>query len=381
MNEIKGISEKIVNKMVQRANKLGQGRSVGTIGFVNKNGYIYKSTKIINGGTSGVPFRLLLAEVTDGDHFSFLEMVNQLPDNAVIVSVKPGKTGVIVSTGGANLFNLPVVKIGVKNKERVGVGILYPEKNVFNLASESEKAQLKSLAALNMEEEKEALRKLNKLNLKHLDISDKIDVVSVNNNVHETIKFSDWKLPEIPKIKSIKKDFARSLVQKSTEVEQGREIAAIGKVNKKGQVVQIGDIVVGGMGYIPSRLLTSGYKDISNISLREAYRDIIPYKAVIVHTHPGGTGVMHISDAMAGPGTWGRPIIAIGHDENGKIQGVNVIEVSTELFELANEKEKIEQEFFEINTSKEEAELRKRRYQIAQEFTDLCQEIKISQEG
>ncbi len=376
--KIKGISDNIVNQLINRANKLGQGRSAGTIGFVNKSGYITQKSRIVNGGTSGVPFRLLLSAITEEKYSSFLEMVNKLPDNAVVISVKPGKTGLIVSTGGVNLFNLPIVKIGVKNNKRVGVGVLYPGKKVFNLATNSEIASLKSLAALSMEDEKEALRKSTELNLKHLEISKELPVVSIKQKNDNLIDFKNWKFPDISAIDSIDRQFAQNLINKSVEVEQGREIAALGKVNDQGKVKQMGELIVGGMGYIPSRLLISGYKDISDISLREAYTKEIPFPGVIVHSHPGGTGVMHISDIMAGPGTWGRPIIAIGHDENGNIKGANAAETSPELFELATEKEQLDQKFFDINTSKEEVNIRKRRYQIAQEFTDLCKEITIS---
>ena len=307
-------------------------------------------------------------------------MVNHLPENSVIITVKPGKTGIIVSTSGINIFNQPLVKIGLKNGQAAGAGILYPEPEIFQLATESEKAQLKSLSALTMEEEKEALRQSTNLHLKYLDISQEIPVTGIEKNVEEERKpeDNDWKLPTQEKIKSISQEFAQNLVETSINIEQGREVAAFGQIKETGHVEQIGDIVVGGMGYIPSRLLASAYKDISSISLREAYTRVIPFNAVIVHTHPGGTGVMHISDAMAGPGTWGRAIIAIGHDEKGTIKGGKVVHPSSELFKLADEKEKIDQKFFEVETSSEEVEIRKRRYEIAQEFTDLCKKIELA---
>ena len=379
MQEIIGISETIVNKLIKRANSLGQGRSVGTIGFVDSEGYISGFSEIINGGTSGIPFRILLSGITGKKHLSLLEMVNHLPDNSVIISVKPGKTGIIVSTSGINIFDLPIVKIGLKNGQPAGVGLLYPKPELFNLATQSEKARLKSLAALTMEDEKKALRESTELHLKYLDISREIPVVELNSK-QASLKpdYQDWELPTPNKVKSISKEFAESLVAKSNKVEQGREVAAFGRINQQGHVEQTGDIIVGGMGYIPSRLLASAYREISSISLREVYTDVISPNSVIVHTHPGGTGVMHISDAMAGPGTWGRSIIAIGHNKKGDIKGGNVVEPSSELFKLADEKEEIDQKFFDVDTSDEEVDIRKRRYEIAQEFTDLCEEIEIA---
>ncbi|MFW6271015.1 MAG: peptidase S7, partial [Bacillota bacterium] len=367
----------------ERANELGQGRDVGTIGFIDDKGYIVSCTEIINGGASGLPYRLMLSKITEQKNISLLEMINRLPDNSTVVSVKPGKTGIIITTGGINIFDLPIVKIGYKNNQAVGVGVVYPEKEIFNLASESELTRLKSLAALSMEEEKEALRKSTKLHLKYLDISKKISIVDLDNSKSnlKPDNLKKWNIPSQPEIKAIDKDFALQLVEKSKEVEQGREVAAFGLINENGIVIKSGEIVVGGMGYIPSRLLASGYQDISDMSLRKAYTDIIPFNGVIVHTHPGGTGVMHISDIMSGPGTWGRSIVAIGHDDQGIIKGVNVVEPSKKLFKLANEKEKLEQKFFEVNKSEEEVVLRKRRYEIAQEFTDLCREIEIIQGG
>lgn len=375
--EIKGISKELVDVILKRSNLLGQGRSVGTIGYIDEKGYISKYSKIIDGGLSGLPFRKLLAGAVEYAKGSLLEIINQLPENAVIISSAPGKTGVIISTGGINIFNQPVVSIGIKNKRAVGVGVLYPDSKLFNLATNSEKVQLKSLAALTMEEEREAMKESYQLRLKYLEISEELPVVDVKVTGGYKVKIDDKFSFTQTKVNSISKEFAEKLVARSMEVEQGREVAAIGVVNNEGHVEMAGDIIVGGMGYVPSRLLASSYHDISNLSLREAYTKIIPDNAIIVHTHPGGTGVMHMGDAMAGPGTWGRPIIAIGHNEKGQIKGATVVEFSKKLSELADEYEEVEQRFFQVENQEEEARLRKRRYEIAQEFTDLCKEIKI----
>ncbi|MFW6230120.1 MAG: peptidase S7, partial [Halanaerobium sp.] len=120
MLEIKGIAQEIVNRLVERSNKLGEGRSVGTIGFVDESGIITRYSNIIDGGLSGLPYRMLLSDLTDNKNVSLLEMINQLPENAVSISTDPGQTGIIVNTGGINIFNQPVVKVGVKNRRAVG---------------------------------------------------------------------------------------------------------------------------------------------------------------------------------------------------------------------------------------------------------------------
>lgn len=376
--KVKGISREIVNLLLKRSNKLGQGRTVGVIGFISKQGYISEYGKIIDGGLSGLPFRRLLGGVMEQKRVSLLELINRLPANAVVISTSPGKTGIIISTGGINIFDLPIVKIGVKDKKAVGVGIIYPDKSLFELATRSERVELNILAALNMEEERKALRESSELRLEYLGISEKLPVLDIPAQVGYFISNTEqeWTLPR-EKVQGLSLDLASRLVNKSVEIEQGREVAAIGMINDSGLVEQAGEIVVGGMGYVPSRLLVNSYVDISEISLREAYTRIIPEKAVIVHTHPGGTGVMHMGDAIAAPGTWGRSIIAIGHDKAGQIKGASVIDASEEISRLIDEYEEIEQHFFMVNTAQEETRLRKRRYQIAQEFTDLCREIVI----
>lgn len=378
MEKIKGISQVIVNILLERSNKLGQGRSVGVLGFVDKQGIISSYAKVVNGGQSSLPFNKLLATVLGEKSSPLLEKINCLADNTVIISTAPGKTGVIISTGGINIFDLPVVKIGIKHKKAVGVGILYPESKLFTLASISEKEQLNSLAAINMEEERQAMRSLTELRLQYLDISKELPILDIPAKEGDILNKVNEKriLPEYG-VKSLDKNFAQRLVDKSIEVEQGREVAAFGIIDKKGHVKQASELVVGGMGYVPARMLVSSYQDISTISLRQAYTNIIPLNAVIVHTHPGGTGVMHMGDAMAGPGTWGRPIVAIGHNELGQVKGATVIEFSSKISTLNNEYETIEEEFFMVESSEEEAKLRKRKYEIAQEFTDFCQEIII----
>ena len=380
MQEVKGIAQEIVNRLVERSNQLGEGRSVGAIAFVDDNGYVSSYNKIINGGLSGLPYRILLSEVSRTKYCSLLEMINQLPENAVIISTDPGETGIIVNTGGINIFNLPVIKIGVKNGSAVGVGILYPEKKNFNLASKSEKAQLDSLAALSMEAEREALKTSTEIRLKYLHISGELPIISLDKKNYKkkhNNPETNWEITRI-NVKSIDEKFAQKLVDKSINIEQGREVAAFGEIKENGQVEQASEIVVGGMGYIPPRLLASSYSNIRDISLRKAYTDVIPENTAIVHTHPGGTGVMHMSDAMAGPGMWGRPIMAIGHNKKGVIKGVSVIELNDRLCELADENENLEQRFFEVETPEEELKIRKRRYKIAQEFTDLCKQVQLN---
>ena len=84
-----------------------------------------------------------------------------------------------------------------------------------------------------------------------------------------------------------------------------------------------------------------------------------------------------MSDAMAGPGMWGRAIVAVGHDEKGDIKGVMMIKMQDRLFELADENEYLERQFFKVQKPEEEVKLRKRRYKIAQEFTDLCDQLEL----
>jgi len=374
---VNGISKQIVDKLVDRSIELSQGRSVGAIGFVNQEGYIDSMSEIVNGGISGLPYRMLLGKVTSIKGKSLLEAINQLPDNAVLITTNPGKTGLIVDTGGINIFNLPVVSLGVKQFEEAGVGIVYPKGEYFDLATKSEQIQIKRLAAKDMDEERDILKESSRLRLNYLDISQELEVLEREESELSItdIPNEEWELERF-EVNSIDKEFVQELVDKSIEVEQGREVAAMGII-EDGHVVKKGEIVVGGMGYVPSRMLASSFTDISGISLREAYSETIPENVIIVHTHPGGTGVMHMGDAMAGPGTWGRAIIAIGHDKDGQVKGATVIETQDKVTDLADEYEEVGQKYYEVDTPEEEAKIRKRRFGIAQEYTDLCKPIEI----
>lgn len=373
--KVQGIAESIVNRLVERSNQIGQGRGVGGIGLVNQSGCIDALSPIEDAGVSGIPFRKVLAQLVDLKGRSILEGINQLPANIVVIMTNPGKTGLIVSTGAINLFNAPVVNIGIKNQQLVDVGILYPEADLFNLASRSEQIQLEILAALSMEEERQLMKESSKLHLEYLDISQELPVVKEQEQEFR-LSPQSWSLKRRG-ISSIDKKFAEALVARSASIEQGREVAAMGRVDQEGYVEQIGEIVIGGMGYVPSRLLASSFTDISGKALRQLYTEDIPNDAVIVHTHPGGTGVMHMGDAMAGPGTWGRPIIAIGHGRDGEVKGGTVIELAAEVFDLADQYEDVGQRFFQAKTPEEEAAIRKQRFTIVQEYTDLCKPIEI----
>lgn len=373
--KVQGIAESIVDHLVKRSNQIGQGRGVGGIGLVNAKGYIDALSPIEDAGVSGIPFRKVLAQLVDLKGRSILEGINQLPENIVVVITNPGKTGLIVSTGAINLFNVPVVNIGIKNQQLVDVGILYPEAHLFDLASRSEKIQLDILAALSMEEERQLMKESSKLHLEYLDISQKLPVVKEEEREFQLADRS-WSL-ERREVLSIDKKFTDALVAQSSSIEQGREVAAMGRVDAHGYVYQVGEIVIGGMGYVPSRLLASSFTDVSGKALRQIYTEDIPSDAVIVHTHPGGTGVMHMGDAMAGPGTWGRPIIAIGHGRHGEVKGGTVIELAPQVFELADQYEEVGQKFFQATTPQEEAEIRKQRFTIVQQYTDLCKPIEI----
>lgn len=375
--KIKGIAKSIVDKLVTRSNHLSQGRAVGAIGLVNQAGYIDAITEVVDGGVSGLPYRKILSKIATIKGESLLEIMNQLPDNAVLITTNPGKTGLIVDTNGINTLDQPLVSIGVKMGDVAGVGVIYPQEELFELATKSEEIKLKRLTAKTMQEEREVLQENSKTKLEYLEICEELkqveieeSEVQVNSKVEE-----EWQV-EAVEVNSIEEEFADRLLEKSINVEQGREVAAIGEV-KDGHIVQKGDIVVGGMGYVPSRLLASSYTDIAGVSLREAYTKHIPHNVVIVHTHPGGTGVMHMGDAMAGPVTWGRPVVAIGHDKNGEVKGATVIELLEEAMDLVDEYEELGQEFYEAQTPDEEADIRKRRFGIAQEYTDLCKSIEI----
>jgi hypothetical protein len=303
--------------------------------------------------------------------------VDALPENAVLITTRPGKSGLITDVSGVDFFNIPIISIGMKMGEVAGVGILYPDSRLFDLGTESEAVDLDILAAQSMEEEKDILRKSTELSLEFLDISQPLEVVDIPEQPWEYKGARQLSIPRL-EVQAISSELAEELVAKSTEVGQGREVAMLAKIDNQGKVHPFGKIVAGGMGYVPSRILASSANDIKGKSLREVYSSHVPMEAVIVHTHPGGTGVMHIGDASAGPGTWGRPIIAIGHDRDGKVRGATVVEVSDKLFSLADEDERLGLEFFAANTPEEESALRNRKFGIAQEYTSLCKPIEIS---
>lgn len=374
--DIKGIARPLVEKMVNQSNILGQGRKVGTIGYVDDDGVISSYSEIIDGGVSGIPHRIMLSEISHRENASLLEMINSLPDNAVYITTDPGQTGIIINTSAINLFGMPVIKIGIKHQQVAGIGILKPEQKHFKLATRSEKAQLESLAAKDMEAEREALRGVTKLRLKFLEISGELEAVKAEASQEYLRCQKPWTISR-HNLVSVDGEFARELVNKSLDTEPGREVAAYGKIDEEGNISRCSEVIVGGMGYIPSRLLANAYHEIKGMSLRKFYTEIIPENTAIVHTHPGGSGVMHMSDAMAGPGTWGRPIVAIGHDEEGDIKGAMAVQKSDKLFQLADENEALEQEFFRVEDPEAEVKLRKRRYNIAQEFTDLCNQLEL----
>jgi len=362
---------------VERTVGLSQGRNAGCIGLVNKEGIIDQATELVDGGISGLPLRQLLNKIADVSNYSILEGMENIPENGVLITTKPGKTGLITDVSGVDFFNIPIVSIGVKNGTVAGVGLVGPKDRYFDLATKSEQIDLDTLAASSMEEEKAVLRHGVELTYEYLDISHPLEVVDVPvSPLYNLPAAKKFELPRVT-VNSIDKDLARELVARSMEVGQGREVGMMALVDEQGHVIPKGQMVVGGMGYIPSRLLASSAVDITGKSLREIYSSHVAKNAVIVHTHPGGTGVMHIGDANAGPGTWGRPIIAIGHDKEGKIRGATVIEVSDHLYGLADEDERLGQEFFEAETPEKEADIRNRKFGIAQEYTSLCKPIEI----
>ncbi|MEL7566322.1 MAG: peptidase S7 [Dehalobacterium sp.] len=377
--QIKGIAREIVDKLVNRTLELGQGRNAGCIGFIDQDGVISSITPLVNGGLSGVPLRMLLNEIISMRNRSLLEGITYLPSNAVFIMSRPGKTGLITDVSAVDFFNLPVVSIGVKEtKGLTGVGAVTPKPKFFDLATKSELIDIKTLSASSMEEEREVLRQGTELSLEYLDVSEEIAIVDVagkevaEGSVQgEGIHFSR------KQVHSIDKTLAEELVRKSLEAGSGREVAVIGTVDEKGHVTAAGHVVVGGMGYIPSRMLASSAVEIKGRSLKDIYSSLVPMEGIFVHTHPGGTGVMHIGDANAGPGSWNRPIIAIGHDSEGKVKGATVIEVSEKLYDLADEDEQLSQAFFTADDPEEEASIRNRKFGIAQEYTALCKTIEI----
>lgn len=378
MKKVKGIAEEIINVLVDRSNLLRQGRSVGAFGLVNEEGYVDRLSAIVDGGINGLPFRQLLSKVVSVEGLSLVESIELIPEGTVVISTSPGKAGLIVSTGGINIFNIPIIDIGIKGGSPVGVGILYPEDHLFDLSTRSERIQIDLLEAKSIHEEREMLRDSARLRLTYLDISQELPVVDTPLKKGE-IRFNGEARNLFPrrKVLSLGREVAQEMIEISLSVEQGREVACFGSIDDKGHVTKVGEMVIGGMGYVPSRLLASSITSIHGLSLREVYVKKIPSNVAIVHTHSGGTGVMHMGDAMAGPGTWGRSIIAIGHDKDGTIKGATAIEVRPEVQNLADEHEELGQRFYEVDSPEEEATLRKRQFGIAQEYTDLCQTIEI----
>lgn len=379
--EIRGIANYIVDELVQRTKELSQGRNASCFGLVNRDGIIDRTTEISNGGISGMPLRQQLNNITNMTGRCLLEGLEQLPDNIVLITTRPGHTGLITDTSGVDFFNIPLVAIGLKHEHMAGVGLIYPKPEYFDLATEMEQIDLRILAAETMEEEKEIIRRSTEMSLRFLELSQVIQAVETPKQprlTREDFKRNEWKLPRLG-INSISEELAKKLVDKSMEVGQGREVAMMARIDQNGHVLPEGEIVVGGIGYVPSRLLASSCVDIKGKSLRQIYAREVPENAVIVHTHPGGTGVMHIGDANAGPGTWGRPIIAIGHDSDGQVRGATVIEAVEKIFTLAEEDEGLGQMFFEAKTPNEEVEIRNRKFGVAQEYTNLCKPIEIKQ--
>lgn len=379
MKKIKGIAGYLVEQLVESTSKLGQGRNLGCFGFIDEEGYISSHTELVEGGVSGIPLRVLLGKVAVMEGNSIIEGLKQLPDNAVFITTRPGKTGLITDVTGVDFFNLPVVSIGVKNDGVAGIGLIMPMPEHFDLATKAEHLNLETLVTDTMEAEKEVLRKTNELGLAYLELCDSLPVVDLPERepVKLPPKESYWRLPRAT-VTVLNGELAKELVEESISIGQGREVSVIGQLDDQGVVQPLGRIIAGGMGYVPARLMASSAADITGKSLREIYGDVLPDNAVIVHTHPGGTGVMHVGDASAGPGTWGRPIIAIGHDQDGNIKGATVIEVEDRLYRLADEDERLNLAFFEAGTPEAEAEIRNRKFGIAQDYTGLCKPIELA---
>jgi hypothetical protein len=374
---VKGICREIVDKMVQRTRDLSQGRNVGSIGIIDAKGYLSSMVEPVDGGLGGIPFRSLLDKVADMNEKSIVEGMKQLPENAVYITTRPGKTGLITDVSAVDFLGIPIVCIGVKADGAAGVGIVYPKSEYFDLATESEKLNLATLETNTMDAEKDVLRRSHQLELRYLEVGEELPIV---NRKTKPLTYHRRKTENIPQmvIHGIDAKMAGALVNRSMEIGQGREVAAIGLVDEKGWVSPWGDIVAGGIGYVPARLMASSAFTINGKSLRCIYGKYMDPRAVIVHTHPGGTGIMHIGDANAGPGSWGRPIIAIGHDKEGEIKGATVLEPTISLFRLADEEEKLNLQFFSADTPEEEANIRNRKFAIAQEYTGLCKSIEIN---
>lgn len=375
---VAGICSSIVDKLKARTIELSQGRAAGCIGLVNEQGYINAHLDIIDGGVTSLPIRKLLGTAARITGLSLLEAITRLPPNAVFISTQPGHTGLITDIGVVDMLHIPMINIGVKNNKVCGVGISYPEKAFFDLATEAELIELETLRARSIDEEKAIIRRSAQLNLKYLDVGHELAVIdnhAVSNGVFTNRK-ADWHLPRT-RIASIDAEIAHELVAESLKAEQGVEVATIGEVDSTGHVSGKGKIVIGGMGVVPPRLLTASVCSVDGKSLYEIWLNEMPPHAVIIHTHPGGTGVMHAGDASAGPCSWGRPIIAIGHDKDGKIRGATVIELNDVLIELGDKSEDLDTAFFTAKTPKQEADIRNLMFGVSQQYTNLCKQIEI----
>jgi hypothetical protein len=377
--QIKGVYRSIVEDLKNRTVELSQGRAVGCMGFVNEEGYIALRAEIVDGGVTSLPLRKILSTVTDTKGLCLMEVVKRLPGNAVFISTQPGHTGIITGIGVVDMLHIPMVNIGVKEDEICGVGLSYPETSFFDLATESEKIDLKTLQARTIDEEKSIIRQATELSLRYLDVGHELPVVEAASDQWDARQIqceSDWRLPRT-NITSIERQLAEDLVRESLQAGQGREVATVGLVDDAGHVTRKGNIVVGGMGMVPPRLLVSSLCAVNGKSLYEIWLNEMPAHAVILHTHPGGTGVMHAGDAGAGPCSWGRPIIAIGHDRQGSIQGATAIELNEKLIELGDKSEELDVAFFSAKTPEDEAEIRNRMFGVSQEYTNLCKQIEI----
>ncbi len=372
----RGIARPIVEKMVDHTLQLGQGRQAACWGFPDAQGIVSQMTSIVDGGLGGIPVRKLLSLLHPMKGKSLIEGISSLPEKIILIITRPGKTGLNTDVSGIDFFDMPIISIGVKKSGLAGVGVMYPVPDYFDLATESERVQIETLAAVSMEAEKEVLRKANHLELSYLNLCRELEVVDAQVCKPSFDAVKNMRLTRF-RVQLLDKEMVDQLVEQSVRIGQGREVAVIGQVDSNGMVTAAGRVVVGGIGYVPSRLLASSAVDITGKSLRKVYWDLIPYNAVIVHTHPGGSGVMHAGDANAGPGAWARPIVAIGHDERGEVKGATVVEVEDRLFALADEEEDLNQQFFRADSQEEEAEIRNRKFGIAQEYTNLCRPIEI----
>jgi hypothetical protein len=372
--EIKGIATSIVDRLVDKTVELGQGRIAGLIGFINSEGYIDSASEMVFG--EGVSLRKVLSKISTEDNLTLFELINLLPENAVLVKTDPGSTGIIEHPTGVDLLNIPIVKIGVKMGRKSGIGVVYPDGRIFDLISHEEDLELKKLMVETMEEEHALVQEIYNLGHDFLEFYQKLPEVDIPERVFDLNKIKASLRVDTIEINSIDEALVEELVKRSMEIEQGVEVGTIAKV-VDGHVIKAGEIVIGGIGYVPSRKLSSSYTNITGISTFEVYSKKIPLETVIVHTHPGGTGVMHSGDAENGPDLFGRPIIAIGHDQKGKIKGATVIEVSSKIAKLDEEYSYANDMYSEAETVDEEIKYRNMMHDIDKEYTKLSKAIKI----